>query len=105
METYKDGWLSGVSGYVTSSDSSSDSSGLSLDWLNSSINGLGGTAINVLSTKAQIDAIQQQSKVQKSYENATQTPIGSKNLVNGVDNNILLVGAVAVIGAIMFIKG
>jgi len=104
---FTDAWAFGDLNTEQSSSNSSSSDG-GLDWLNSTLDSLGGTAVKVLDAKAKIDTISNQNKTQQMYENANQTasqPLGSKNLIGGIDNNILLVGAVGVIGAIMFLKG
>ncbi len=88
------------------SQSSSDTSSGGLDWLNSALDSLGSTAVNVVDTKMKIDSIKNQTKTQQTYERANQTAvntaIGSKNLINGIDNNILLVGGAVLIAFIMF---
>jgi len=102
METpYTDSFFGSVSGTVDKTASGG------IDWLNSTLDNLGNTAVNVFDTQAKIEAIRNQTKTQQSYEDKAQTApaIGSKNLISGIDNNFLLVGAVGFIGALMFIKG
>lgn len=102
MDTpYTDSFFSGVSGTVQNTASGG------LDWLNSTLDNLGNTAVNVFDTQAKIEAIKNQTKTQQAYEDKSQTApaIGSKNLISGIDNNFLLVGAVGFIGAFMFFKG
>jgi len=86
-------------GFNTSSSNSS------LDWLNAGLNQLQSTAMTAIDLKSQWNQIKQadNQQVQKTYQDSSQI-VGSKNLVPGYDNNIILLGVGAVIVGFMFLK-
>ncbi|MDX1808307.1 MAG: hypothetical protein R3331_02080 [Sulfurospirillaceae bacterium] len=74
------------------------------DWLSNILKPISNAVVTVAQTQAQVDALKSQTATQQNYQN-TQNAIGSKNIIGGVDNNILLLGLVGVVGIYMFMKG
>ena len=82
------------------------SSGLSLDWLNNGLNSLGNTAIKGYDTYYKVKSLSNPNTdtVQKNYQNSSQSAVGSKNLISGIDNNYVLLGIAGAVGLLIVLE-